>query len=103
FKATKGKSDHKTLNRLKESIVIRAKLCAKKSPHLKDRDLRIPMASRIKMEKMLRSKAFPSSRVAATCPIWPPNHCEGSRDPMMKSQIRGTHRATEVPGSLAGS
>lgn len=33
----------------------------------------------------------------------PPSHCEGSRDSTMNIQITGTHKAGEVPRTLAGS
>ena|SRR5437899_2583175 len=32
-----------------------------------------------------------------------PSHCEGSRDPAMNNQIKGTHKAGDASGSLAGS
>src|SRR5580700_125723 len=101
LKATKGKSDHRTLNRAKESNAVSAGLRAKKSPHLNDRATRIPIASRIKAEEMLASKGFPASIASAACPTWP-SHCEGSRVPTMNIHITGTHKASEVLGALAG-
>src|SRR5271157_4469698 len=98
-----GKSDHITLKRAKERNAIKAGFCTKKSPHLKDRDTRITIASRISAEKMVRSRGFPSSSAWATRTACPPSHCEGSRDPTMNIQMRGTHKAGEVSGSRAGS
>ena len=104
FRAIKGKSDHTKLRRAKERKAVRAKLRTKKSPHLKDRDLRMTIASRIKTEKIVRSRGFPSSSAWTDCPIWPESsHWEGSRDPTMNIHIKGTHKAAEVPRSLAGS
>jgi hypothetical protein len=88
---------------VKETNAIRAKLREQKSLHLKDRDIRIAIASRIKTKNMLRSNGFPSSRTRAAWPTWPVSHCEGSRDPTMNIQITGTHKAKEVFECLAGS
>ena len=68
-----------------------------------DRDIRMPIASRISAEEMVRSKGFPSSIACAASATLPPSHCDGNRVPMMNIQITGSHRAGEVFGSRAGS
>src|ERR1700683_33587 len=99
-----GKSDHKTLTKAKENRATRAVLRTKKSPHLKDRDTKIPSARTMRTKKTVRSIGLPSSNAWAwTETTSPPSHCPGRREPAMKIQIKGTHRAGEVFGSLAGS
>lgn len=103
LKETKGKSDQRTLTSAKKRNAIRTKLRAKNLPQLNDRDIRMPIVSKMRTEKMLRSNGFPSSRTWAAVPSEPPSHCEGSREPRINIQIKGTHKAREVPKFFAGS
>src|SRR5207237_6265848 len=83
---------------------VRAQLRDMNLDHLNDRARRIPIASRISSERKLRSTGLPSSSDCADHDNSPESsHCAGSRVAVMNIQIRGTHKAAEVFGSLAGS
>src|ERR1700733_7457439 len=82
----------------------RAKLHVKKLLHLNDREARIATANPIKMRSRLLSNGFPSCKFTTqSCPVNAPSHCDGRRDPAMHIQIMGTHKAVDVPRTLAGS
>src|SRR6266403_6188189 len=98
-----GKSDHSALAKANETNAISAKLRKRKLPQLNPRKIRTHTANRIKIEKMVRSRGFPSSNAWDCDTIPEPSHCEGSRDAAMNIQISGIHKAKDVSGSLAGS
>ena len=82
---------------------MRAKLRVKKEPHLKDRDIKMPIETAIMNRKTARSMGFPSAMASDEVVFGLPIHCEGSRDATINIQITGAHKASEVRGSLAGS
>jgi hypothetical protein len=70
---------------------------------LNDRNIKMPIESKIKRLNMLRSREFPSSIACDADCTNPPSHCEGNLDATINIQITGTHKASEVFGSFAGS
>src|SRR5580658_3646473 len=104
LKVGSGKSDHATLSRANARNRTRAEFCDMNLRHWNERETRITTASRMRREKIVRSSGLPSSKA---CPIFEapetPRHMVGVRDAMKKSQIRGTHNASELLRSRAGS
>jgi hypothetical protein len=99
----KGKSDQVTLTSAKSKNAVRKALRTRNSPHLKEREINIATANTIKVEKMVRSTPFPSSKACSTFSAWVPIHCEGNRETVKNIQITVTHIAIEDPACLAGS
>jgi hypothetical protein len=91
------------LTMAKKRKMVNARFLAKKPPHRKERDMRMPTARRIKTKKTLRSTTFPSWYASDADLAAQPNHCEGSREATMNIQVNGTHKAVETSESLAGS